>query len=160
MVTRFPVRALALALATLMGSTLSCASTSMLDLTSEEQASMTLVMATPLSFSVPRDRAIETWDRAQTFLDRYSSMALRSSNESMIQSYDPPKPPQLPGTVDTTPIRFGYSFSRSAIADSIRLNVGCITNREMAQTDADTNAHIAAYFVLTGKIACARCIVR
>jgi hypothetical protein len=117
-------------------------------------------MATPLNFSVPRDRAMETWDRAQTFLDRYSTMSLRTSTDSLMQSYDPPKAYQPPGMETNEPIRFGYSFSRNAFADSISLNVGCKTNRDIAESDADKNAHIAAYFVLTGRIACARCIVR
>lgn len=158
MVMRFAVRALLLA--ALVGCVQSCASTAVLDLSGEEQASMTLAMATPLSFSVPRDHALETWDRAHTFLDRYSTMPLRSSTETSMQSYNPPTQPLPPGTVVTEPIRFGYSFSQTAVADSIRLGVGCTTNRDVAQKDADTNAHIAAYFVLTGKIACARCIVR
>jgi hypothetical protein len=158
MVNRFALRALALAI--LMGCVQSCASTAMLDLTGEEQASMTLAMATPLSFAVPRDRSMETWDRAQTFLDRYSTMTLRTSTDSLLQRYDPPRPYQQPGMETTEPIRFGYSFSRAAFADSIRITVGCKTNRDIAESDADKNAHIAAYFVLTGRIACARCIVR
>lgn len=158
MVKRFAFRVLASA--TLAGCILSCASTAMLDLTGEEQGSMTLATATPLYFSVPRDRARETWDRAQTFVDRYSSMKLRSSTDSMIQSYDPPPTPQPPGMEVSAPIRFGYSVSRTAMADSIRLDVKCVTNRQLAEKDADTNAHIAAYFILTGRIACARCIVR
>jgi len=151
---------LALILAGLIGCVISCASTAVLDLTGEEQASMNLAMAMPLSFSVPRDRAMETWDRAQTFLDRYSTMKLRASTEFTMQTYDPPRPYQPPGTEVAEPIRFGYGFSRTAIDDSIRMDVRCITNRDIAAADADKNAHIAAYFVLTGRIACARCIVR
>jgi len=158
MFKRFAFRALVLA--GLVGCLVSCASTAVLDLTGKEDTSMTLAMATPLSFSVPRDRAMETWDRAQTFLDRYSTMALRTSTDSSMQSYDPPRPYQPPGTVITEPIRFGYGFSRTAVADSIRISVRCTTNRDIAESDADKNAHIAAYFVRTGTIACARCIVR
>ena len=120
---------------------------------------MTLAMATPLEFSVHRSQALETWDRALNFVDRYSSMKLRSVTDSVIQTYDPPDQTQVPQTSAPTPIRYGYSVSRTALADSIRIEVNCVASAP-GGTEAGKNAHIAAYYILTGNIACARCIAR
>ena len=120
---------------------------------------MTLAMATPLEFTVHRSRGLETWDRALTFVDRYGSMKLRSVTESVIQTYDTQAQAQVPPNETTTPVRYGYTVSRTTVADSIRIEVNCVASAP-GRTEAGKNAHIAAYYILTGNIACARCIAR
>jgi hypothetical protein len=57
-------------------------------------------------------------------------------------------------------IRYGYSVSRASDPDGIRIAVKCTPSSTLGEKDADQNAHIAAYYIKTGQIACERCIVR
>ena len=152
-----PRAARALAAALCLLGAVSCATTSFLELSHEEQTSLTLAMATPLEFTVHRSLGLETWDRALTFVDRYSTMKLRSVTESTIQTYDAPaqpSPAEAPG-----PVRYGYTVARTAAGDSIQIQVSCVASAPGGE-EAGKNAHIAAYYILTGNIGCARCIAR
>jgi hypothetical protein len=139
----------------------SCASSSVFQLSVDEQSMLRMAMDTPLSLIVPRDQSLKTWDRAHEFVDRYSTMKLRSIQDSVLVTYDSP-------TIQTDPspvapgsgIRFGYSVSRNADPDGIRIAVKCTPSSTLGEKDADQNAHIAVYYIKTGQIACDRCIVR
>ncbi|MBI4363870.1 MAG: hypothetical protein HY568_00415 [Candidatus Latescibacteria bacterium] len=138
---------------------LSCAGS--FELSQEEQTSLGLAMAQPLTFTVPRDRSLETWDRALNFMDRYSSMKLRSVTDSLLVTYETPTYQQVPSPVERgSGIRFGYTISRASTREGISMSVRCAPSSKVGERDADQNAHIAAYYILTGSIACARCIVR
>jgi hypothetical protein len=139
----------------------SCASSSMFQLSPDERAGLGLAMDTPLRLLVPRDHSLQTWDRAQEFIDRYSTMKLRSVTDSVLVTYE-----TAPYQTDPSPvasgsaIRYGYSVSRSSDPDGIQIAVKCTPSSTLGEKDADQNAHIAAYFIKTGQIACDRCIVR
>jgi len=150
----FPRRVLVLLLSL---TAVSCAST--FELSEDEQAMLREAMDTPLTFVVPRGEAIPTWDRAQEFIDRYSSMKLRSVNDSLITTYEnvgivtnPIQP--------VSSVRFGYTVSRARDPEGIRFQVGCTPSSTSGAKDADQNAHIAAHYIITGAVACTRCIVR
>jgi len=140
---------------------LSCASSSVFQLSADEQAGLRLAMDTPLTFLVPRDRSIKTWDRAQEFIDRYSTMKLRSVTDSSLVTYETPSYTSDPSPVaQGSGIRFGYSVSRASDPDGIQIHVKCTPSSTLGEKDADQNAHIAAYYIKLGYIACDRCIVR
>ncbi|HYQ88534.1 MAG TPA: hypothetical protein VEU09_02785 [Candidatus Binatia bacterium] len=140
---------------------LSCASSSVFQLSVEEQAGLRLAMDTPLTFLVPRDHSLKTWDRAQEFIDRYSTMKLRSVQDSVLVSYETPTYQNDPSPVALgSGIRYGYSVSRHSDPDGIQIAVKCTPSSSLGEKDADQNAHIAAYFIKLGYIACDRCIVR
>ena len=152
----FLIRAAAASI--LAAGALSCAA---LQLSADEQASLNLAMSTPLTFTVPRDRSLQTWDRAHEFVDRYNSMTLRSVTDSVIVTYDSPTSQQVPAPVEAgSSIRFGYTVSRTSRVDGIQIAVTCTPSSKLGEKDADQNAHIAAYYIMTGSIACDRCIVR
>jgi hypothetical protein len=139
----------------------SCASSAVFQLSSDERAYLRMAMDTPLTFLVPRGQSIQTWDRAHEFLDRYSTMKLRSVTDSVLVTYDPPAVQSDPSPVAVgSSIRYGYSVSRSSDPDGIRIAVKCTPSSTLGEKDADQNAHIAAYYIKTGQIACDRCIVR
>ncbi|HMI31607.1 MAG TPA: hypothetical protein VK527_07700 [Candidatus Limnocylindrales bacterium] len=143
----------------LLFTALSCASS--FQLSNDEQASLDLAMGTPLSFIVPRDAAIQSWDRAQEFVNRYSSMALRTTTESTVVSYETPVYQSVPSPVESgSSIRYGYSVSHSSVQEGIQYTVKCTPSSTLGDKSADQNGHIAAYYIMTGRIACARCIVR
>jgi hypothetical protein len=118
-------------------------------------------MDTPLTFLVPRDHSLKTWDRAHDFVDRYSTMKLRSVTDSVLVTYDSPTTQSDPSPVASgSGIRYGYSVSRSSDPDGIQIAVKCTPSSTLGEKDADQNAHIAAYYIKLGYIACDRCIVR
>jgi hypothetical protein len=138
---------------------LSCSSTSaVFQLSADEQASLSQAMSGQLTFVVPREHAIDSWDRAQDFLDRYSTMKLRSSTDSLMTSYE--QPPTDPNQIQSaSSVRYGYSVTRSRDVDGIRYVVQCTPSNPSGAKDADQNAHLAAYYIRTGTI-CDRCVVR
>lgn len=139
--------------------TLSCAGS--FELSNEERSALGLAMAQPLTFTVPRDRSIEVWDRAVSFVDRYSTMKLRNVTDSLLVTYETPTYQQVPVPVEQgSGIRFGYTVSRSSTYEGISISVRCAASSKVGERDADQNAHIAAYYISTGSIACTRCIVR
>ena len=133
----------------------------MFQLSADEQASLNLAMDTPLTLVVPRDRSLQSWDRAQDFVSRYSSMKLRSTTDSTIVTYETPTYQTVPSPVESgSGIRFGYTVSRASVTDGIQYAVKCTPSSTLGDKSADQNAHIAAYYIKTGRIACDRCIVR
>ena len=124
---------------------LSCASGSVFQLSLEEQAALREALDTPLTFIVPREESIESWDRAREFLDRYSSMKLRSTTDSMLVSYDTPTYSSDPSSVDP---------------GGIQVVVQCTASTKRGDEFAKQNAHLAASYILTGYLGCTRCIVR
>jgi hypothetical protein len=155
----FLIRAAAASI--LAAGVLSCAAQSVFQLSGDEQAALSLAMNTPLTFTVPRDRSLQTWDRAHEFVDRYNSMKLRSITDSVIVTYDSPTYVQDPSPVEPgSSIRFGYTVSRTSRADGIQIAITCTPSSKLGEKDADQNAHIAAYYIMMGTIACDRCIVR
>jgi hypothetical protein len=135
----------------------SCSSTSVFQLSADEQSLLQSAMNTPLTFVVPRDQAIASWDRASDFVQRYSTMKLRSVTDSLITVYD--EPSVTPLIENASSIRFGYSVRRSRDPGGILYQVQCTASSKTGDTDAAQNAHIAAYYVKTGLV-CDRCIVR
>jgi len=150
-----------MAISILAAGALSCAASSVFQLSADERASLSLAMGASLTFTVPRDRSLQTWDRAHEFVDRYSSMKLRSVTDSVIVTYDSPTYQQVPVPVEAgSSIRFGYTVSRTAGVDGIQIAVKCTPSSKLGEKDADQNAHIAAYYIMIGRIACDRCIIR
>ena len=140
---------------------LSCASGSVFQLSLEEQAALREALDTPLTFIVPRERSIESWDRAREFLDRYSSMKLRSTTDSMLVSYDTPTYSSDPSSVESgANLRYGYTISRSRDPGGIQVVVQCTASTKRGDEFAKQNAHLAASYILTGYLGCTRCIVR
>lgn len=140
---------------------LSCASSAMFQLSADEEASLRQAMDTPLTFIVPRDRSLESWDRAQDYVNRYSTMKLRSVTDSVLVTYEAPTYSQNPAPVESgSSIRYGYSVSRASDSEGIKIVVQCTASSALGQKDANQNAHIAAYYIQTGRVACDRCIVR
>ncbi len=115
----FPCRVLVLLISL---TAVSCASS--FELTADEQSMLRDAMDTPLTFVVPRGEAIPTWDRAQEFIDRYSSMKLRSVNDSLITTYE--NVAMVTNPIETaSSVRFGYTVSRARDPEGIRFQVGC-----------------------------------
>jgi len=145
-----------LVLICLLGSAaLSCSSA--FQLNADDQASLQQAMDTPLEFVVSRDHAIDSWDRALDFVNRYSTMKLRNTTDSLITTYE--EPTVTPTIESAAGIRYGYSVNRFRDIEGIRYRVRCTPSVKIGEKDADQNAHLAAQFIKTGTV-CDRCIVR
>jgi len=132
----------------------------MFQLTPEEQAGLDRAMGETLTFTVPRDQAIVSWDRAHEFVDRYSTMKLRNFTDSLLVTYDTPTYQSVPTPDPGSGIRFGYSIRRASGAEGIQVQVECTASSKLGENDASKNAHLAALYVRTGQLGCERCIVR
>jgi hypothetical protein len=127
-----------------------CATTSMLKLTPEEQTYLEKAKAFPLEFTIPKSEADEAWGRAQSFIGRFSSMKLQTVTDFVIQTYNPGS-----GDVD-----FGYYVTKTPMGDKVQITVQCNTGNMFAGADANTNAHILAYYIKTGELVNPRLIAR
>jgi len=119
-----------------------CATTSMLKLTPEEQMYLEKAKAFPLEFTIPKSQADEAWGRAQSFIGRFSSMKLQTVTDFVIQTYNPISP-----NVD-----FGYYVTKTPMGDKVQITVQCNVGNIFSGADANTNAHILAYYIKTGEL--------
>ena len=110
--------------------------------TLEEQAYIDAVMNTPLVFSIPKEREEEVWGRIQSWIGRYSSMKIQSVSDYVIETYNPSS-----GEVD-----FGYSAIKTIVDDNVEFEVICSCGNMFSGKEAKINAHILAYFALTGEV--------
>ncbi|MHA1305140.1 MAG: hypothetical protein ACTSPI_15690 [Candidatus Heimdallarchaeaceae archaeon] len=128
----------------------SCATTSMLKLTPEEKTYLEKAKAFPLEFTIPKSEVEEAWGRAQSFIGRFSSMKLQTVTDFVIQTYNPRS-----GDVD-----FGYYVTKTPMSDNVLITVQCIAGNMFTGADANTNAHILAYYIKTGELPNPRLIAR
>jgi hypothetical protein len=135
---------------------LSCSSA--FQLSADDEAILREAMDLPLTFVVPRDHAIDSWDRAVDFVDRYSTMTLRTATDSVLTTYETP-PLDLAALPTATRVRFGYSVRRYRDFGGIGYTVQCTPSSKTGEKDADQNAHLMAYYIQTGSV-CDRCIIR
>lgn len=129
---------------------ISCATTSMLKLTPEEQTYLEKARAFPLEFTILKSEADEAWGRAQSWVGKFSSMKLQIATDFVIQTYNP----------GFTDVDFGYYVTKTPMGDNVQITVKCITGNWFCGTDAKTNAHILAYYIKTGELSNPRLITR
>lgn len=111
-------------------------------LTAAQEDYLQTAMATPLTFTLPRDQAEEAWARAQSFVTRFSTMKLQSLTPHVIRTYDPTE----------ATAGFGYYLRRIPRGDRTKITVECMCNNLMPSDQSVENAHILAYYMRTGKL--------
>ena len=112
----------------------------------EEQAYLEAATAQPTTFSISAAEAAEAWARAEKWIEQHATMSIKSKSETMIQTLDPP-------TTSTTRSRneYGYTVTRQPAGSSYTVTVTCVGNDPSIKPQAEQNAHLLAYFILTGK---------
>jgi len=101
-------------------------------------------LATPLTFSVPNAKADEAWSRINVFISKYSPMKIQIATNFAIETYNPPDG-----------ITCAYSASRLQKGDQAEFTVDCFTKGFTGAykgNRATQNAHILAYYALTGEL--------
>jgi len=109
---------------------------------------------TPLTFRVPKEKEEEVWGRIQSFIAKYSSMKIQMATDYVIETHNPTK------TNASFNPKYGFKAIKTLIGDMVEFKVECVageTDLEKAgykynQMKADHNAHILAYYALTGEM--------
>jgi hypothetical protein len=101
-------------------------------------------MAVPLEFTIPKVEADQAWKRAQSFVERFSSMKVQNISANVIRTSNPTQ-------LSTT---FGYYIQKILLGENVRFTIQCFCGTLSASaTDASLqNAHILAYYMKTGKL--------
>jgi hypothetical protein len=112
----------------------------------EEEAYLNAATAQPTTFSIPSTESSAAWERALKWLEDHATMGIKSKSETMIATFDPP-------TTGTTNSRneYGYTVTRQPAGSSYTVTVTCVGNDPSIKPHAEQNAHLLAYFILTGK---------
>jgi hypothetical protein len=109
----------------------------------DEATYLEKAMATPLTFSITKEKAEEAWGRINGFIGQYSSMKIQTASQYIIQTYNPS---------DT--IHYGYSANRAQKGDEYEFSVSCFSGGGFGGVKKipNQNAHILAHYALTGEI--------
>jgi hypothetical protein len=112
-------------------------------ITPEESDYLSKVNTTPLIFRAPKDQAQEVWGRINGWIGKYSSMKIQTASDYVVETYNP--------TDFASP--YGYSASRSPLGNEYEFTIRYSTsNPYYYKKQAELNAHVLAYYALTGEI--------
>jgi hypothetical protein len=111
-------------------------------MTSEERTYLERVMATPLTVTIPSTDADEAWERAKSWIKRFSSMEPQTVSEGVIKTLDPASGLPL----------FGYYVTKERAGDHVEIAVKCNCGNASDSIQADKNGRILAYFIKTGEL--------
>jgi hypothetical protein len=117
-------------------------------LSEEEMTYLERAWGTHLVFTVSKENAEEVWARIQSFIGRYSSTEIRIATDYVIDTYEPR------GFFD-----YGYHAVRTPKGDDFEFSIRCVgynvlgvkTLTEKNDEDCNRNAHLLAYFALSGE---------
>lgn len=109
--------------------------------TPEANAYLARVMATPLTFTVPKDKSDEVWGRINNFIAKYSTMKIQTASDYIIETYNP-----------TDNINaWGYMANRMVKGDEVEISVTCTYAWGHKKTGT-RNAQILALYAATGEL--------
>lgn len=109
-------------------------------LTPEEEIYLGKAMAQPLIFIVDVKDSELKWALAQSFIAKYSPMKIQTVTDYLIETYNP---------YDTS---FGYKVVRTPLEEGDEFDVRCLSDNLFLMNVANQNAHIFAYYLVTGEI--------
>ncbi len=96
----------------------------------------------PTTFRVAPALDEVAWERAHSFVKRFSSMKIRKATDSVLETHRPSR--------DET--RFGYSVTRTRVRSSVVFEVECLPRDRWEMTRCEQNAGIAATYIRTGDL--------
>ena len=123
----------------------------------EEALYLEEVEATPTTFAIPKTEKDACWERANSFVIRFSSMKIMSVTDRVIQTF---KPYIGDSGAMATDWEYGYYITYTPGAgDSGSIAVVCMYpedvgwgKKDQAIREATRNAKMCAYYILTGKV--------
>jgi len=118
--------------------------------TPEEEEYLQNVWETPIDFNISNKSELITWGRIQSWIGKYSTLKIQVATDFVVQTYGAEYG------------QFGYHATRTPDVTETRFSIRCLTipkpEKEFWSVDydyskqADLNAHILAYFALTGEV--------
>ncbi len=96
----------------------------------------------PTTFRIARALDQTAWKRARSFVTRFSSMKVKSTTDSVLQTYHPP----------SNETRFGYIVTRRPVRGGVTFTVECLRRDRWEKKTCRENAGIAAAYIRTGEL--------
>lgn len=116
-------------------------------LTPEELAYMDRIgKATPI-FTVEKTVADEAWGRGKTFIERFTVMKIKASDNTSIETHNPSEAPDG-GTI-------GYKLNKEMDGDKVKFTIACLRafmNMKYTEDICKTNEKIMAHYMLSGEL--------
>jgi hypothetical protein len=108
----------------------------------EEVSYLALLDSVETTFSLPVEVSDVAWDRAQSFIDRFSALQLHTRTDAVIETYRP----------DPNGLKCGYIISRRTEGNDVVFTVDCLAPSNAAIEDVDRNKRIVAHYMQTGEL--------
>lgn len=99
-------------------------------------------MDTELKFVLPVEEAEEAWKRIKTFIKKFSSMKIKISDDTVIETLPPTR----------GMMRYGYRAIQTPSYEGMEIAVACTFGNAFAREHANKNAHLLAYYAQTGEL--------
>lgn len=106
------------------------------------------VMDTPLTFLIPKDKAEDAWSRIHLFIAKYATLKIHTSTQDSIET-------STPQGMSATDMTFGtvqFSYSAARLQKGAQFEVSVLCDSPNMKNAAARNAHILAYYALTGEL--------
>ena len=112
------------------------------ELKPKEQEYLENAMNTELQFTLPLKEAKKAWKRIENFIKKYSSMKIKASDDSVIETLQP--------TAGMT--RYGYRATQTLTGEEAETAVACMFGNIYTREQANKNAHLLAYYAQSGEL--------
>ena len=99
-------------------------------------------MDAELQFKLPVDKANKAWKRIETFIKKFSSMKIKISDDTVIETLPPTR----------GMIRYGYRATQTPSGDEMEFAVACSFGNAYSREQANKNSHLLAYYAQTGEL--------
>lgn len=99
-------------------------------------------MDAELQFKLPVDEANKAWKRIETFIKKFSSMKIKISDDTVIETLPPTR----------GMIRYGYRATQTPSGDEMEFAVACSFGNAYSREQANKNSHLLAYYAQTGEL--------
>jgi len=115
--------------------------------TLDELAYAERVKSQPIVFFISKEEEKVVWGRAQSWINKYSSMAIRFATDFVVETFHP-----------YNEAHFGYSITKTPKENGFEITVKCIvkrpsvSGRALQEKHATRNLHILVYYMQTGEI--------
>ncbi|MCJ7581572.1 MAG: hypothetical protein MUP98_13680 [Candidatus Aminicenantes bacterium] len=119
---------------------ISCSATPPVELSQEELVFLNAVNSMDTTFTVPAEESEATWIRIQSFIGEFSSMDIKTSSDSVIETFKPDGD------------NYGYTAARTPLDEKVEFTVNCTCGNMFGNKNAEQNAKCLAYFAKTSEI--------
>jgi hypothetical protein len=116
-------------------------------LTPDELAYMNRIgKATPI-LTIEKAAADEAWVRGKTFIERFTVMKIKASDENRVETYDPSAAPDG-GTI-------GYTLTREMDGDKVKFTIVCLRammNMKYTEEICKNNEKLMSHYMVSAEL--------